>query len=103
MAIEQHTRTQVACKLINFCRLGPRSASFFERPEQPAAAEKVDGRVQQRKIKGWVDQKKREIGVEKKLKQYFREVEILASISHVSQAPSWDQHSHHASAEHNQY
>ncbi|KIV91597.1 hypothetical protein PV10_06116 [Exophiala mesophila] len=82
MAIEQHTRKQIACKLIDLRRLAPRSTSFFGRPEQPEPADKVDTRVQQKKIKKWINQKKREIGVEKKLKQYFREVEILASISH---------------------
>ena len=103
MAIEQHTRKQIACKLIDLRRLAPRSTSFFGRPEQPEPADKVDTRVQQKKIKKWIFQKKREIGVEKKLKQYFREVEILASINHVSRISIIDSTPHHALAEHNQH
>ena len=83
MAIEQGTRTQLACKLVDLRKLGPQSQAKTGRPEQPATAEKVDNRIQLRKVKEWVDQQKRYGSLEKKLKIYYREAEILASINHV--------------------
>lgn len=80
MAIEQWSRGQVACKVVDMRK----PESHFGRPEEPAAAEDVDSRVQMRKVKAWADQQKRQICMEDKLKLYLREVEILASISHVS-------------------
>jgi hypothetical protein len=70
--------------VVDFRKLIPRTENIFGRPEQPAAAEDVDFRVQLRKIKNLAVQKQRERGLEDKLKVYFREVEILASISHVN-------------------
>lgn len=84
MAIEQSTRAQVACKVVDLRKLTPNLQNEFGRPEQPAAAEDVDNKVQARKVKAWADQKKREKGVAAKLKMYFREIDILATISHVS-------------------
>ena len=37
----------------------PGSRTRFGRPEQPAAAEDVDSRVEIRKVKAWADQEKR--------------------------------------------
>jgi hypothetical protein len=85
MAIEQQARVQVACKMVDLRKLMPRRVNRFGHPEQPAAAEDVDSRVQMRKLKDWGKERKRERGVEEKLKLYLREVEILASINHVSQ------------------
>ena len=84
MAIEQSARRQVACKLVDLRMLRPKMQNTFGRPEQPAAAENVDSRIQLRKVKDWGNQQRRGKGLEHKLKIYFREVEILASISHVS-------------------
>lgn len=84
MAIEQKARVQVACKMVDLRKLMPRRVNRFGHLEQPAAAEDVDSRVQMRKLKDWVNERKRERGVEEKLKLYLREVEILASINHVS-------------------
>ncbi|EXJ79912.1 CAMK/CAMK1 protein kinase [Capronia epimyces CBS 606.96] len=82
MSIEQTARTQVACKVVDLRKLTPKLQNQFGRAEQPAAAEYVDNRTQARIVKAWCNQKKREQGVETKLKMYFREIEILASISH---------------------
>jgi hypothetical protein len=70
--------------MVDFRRLIPKPQNMFGRPEQPVAAEDVDIRVQLRKIKDLADQQKRERGLQEKLKVYFREVEILASINHVT-------------------
>lgn len=83
MAVEQVTRSQLACKVVDLRKLMPKSPIQFGRPDQPAAAEDVDSRLQIRKVKAWADQQKRERGLEKKLQAYFREAEILASIRHV--------------------
>lgn len=82
MAIEQHARAQVACKVVELRKIG-RGRSRYGPPERPVPAEDVDILVQQQKIKAWGEQK-RENHLEEKLKLYFREIEILASISHVS-------------------
>ena len=84
MAIEQSARRQVACKTVDLRKLKPKMQNTFGRPEQPAAAEDVDSRAQLRKVKDWCNQQKRGKGLENKLKIYFREAEILASVSHVS-------------------
>jgi hypothetical protein len=92
MAIEQSTRTQLACKLVDLRKLRPQSRARIRRREQSTAAENVDSRIQLRKVKEWVDQQKRYDSLEEnlkiyyrevKLKTYYREVEILASINHV--------------------
>ncbi|OAG38317.1 hypothetical protein AYO21_07437 [Fonsecaea monophora] len=82
MAIEQIARRQVACKVVDLRKLGPRPLLLFGRPEEPAPAEEVDSVAQKRKFKAWVDQRKRENALERKICAYYREVEILTSISH---------------------
>ncbi|EXJ83861.1 CAMK protein kinase [Capronia coronata CBS 617.96] len=82
MALEQTSRTQVACKIVDLRKLTPKLQTRFRRSQRPATADDVDNRIQARKVKAWGDQKKREIGLNPKLKMYFREVEILSSISH---------------------
>lgn len=90
MAVEQTARVQVACKVVDLRQLMPISRTQFGRLEQPAAAGDVDTRVQMRKLKAWIDQQKRENGLEKKLRQYYREIEILSTISHVCPCkPYW--------------
>lgn len=83
MAIEQQSRAQVACKVVDLRRLMEKHFNFYGRSERPAAAEDVDNRAELKKVKTWGDQQKREGRLEDKLKLYFREVEILATISHV--------------------
>ena len=84
MAIEQQTRTQVACKIVDLRRLEDRPLDFLEGLERPSAADDVDNRRELKKVKQWGDQQKREGHLEDKLRIYLREIEILASISHVS-------------------
>ena len=81
MAIQQNTRCQLACKVVDLRKLRPKAK--IGRAEQPAAAEDIDNRVQIRKVKDLTDRCKREGKLEEKMKIYYREVEILASISHV--------------------
>ena len=61
----------------------PGAQTRFGRGDQPAAAEDIDSRVQVRKVKAWAIQQKRKDALEKQLSKYYREVDILASISHV--------------------
>jgi len=84
MAVEQVFRTQLACKVVDLRRLRPRHEARVEYPAPPDAARGADGRVQMRKVKGEADQGKRSDKFEEKIKVYYREAEILASISHVS-------------------
>jgi serine/threonine protein kinase len=82
MAVEQHTKHQVACKVVDFRQLMPGSP-LCKPPDLPAPAEDVDDRAQIRMVKAWGNQQKRKDGLNKQLNKYLREVEILASISHV--------------------
>ncbi|KEF60574.1 CAMK protein kinase [Exophiala aquamarina CBS 119918] len=82
MAIEQRTRVQVACKMVDIRKLIPRRLNRFGHPEQPVPAKDSDSRVQMWKLKDWINERKRGKSVEEKLKLYFREIEILASINH---------------------
>ncbi|KIW71029.1 hypothetical protein PV04_03247 [Phialophora macrospora] len=82
MAIEQTTRYQVACKVVDLRVLMPGAQTIFGRADQPVAAENIDNRVQVRKLKAWAIQQKRKDALERQLSKYYREVEILASISH---------------------
>ncbi|OAL22538.1 hypothetical protein AYO22_07096 [Fonsecaea multimorphosa] len=82
MAIDQMTRRQVACKVVDLRKLGSRSLIQFGRPEQPAPPDEVNSIAQKLKVKAWSNQLKRENALERKLCAYYREVEILASLSH---------------------
>ena len=84
MAIEQKTRSQLACKVVDLRKL--KSKTFIGRKEEPAPADDVDNRIQLRKVRDWGEKQKQGNRLEDKLKVYYREVEILASINHVSQA-----------------
>ena len=84
MAIEQCQRKQLACKIVDLRKLQPPSRTSFERREQPAAAEDIDGRLQLAKVKSWGQKQKKNNRLEEKLKTYYREVDILASLNHVS-------------------
>ena len=83
MAVEQHTRHQVACKVVDLRVLMPGAQTQFGRAEQPAAAEGINTQVQARKVKAWGIQQLRKDALERQLTKYYREVEILTSISHV--------------------
>ena len=83
MAIEQSQRTQLACKVVDLRKLQPPSRMRFGRWERPAAAEDVDSRLQLVQVKSWVQKQKKDGRLEEKLKTYYREAEILASLSHV--------------------
>ena len=86
MAIEQSCRSQLACKMVDLRELQPRVRTQVGRAEQPAAAEDVNSRVQLRKVKALAEQQKKDNQLEGKLGVYYREVEILASMSHVRTA-----------------
>ncbi|KAJ9603739.1 hypothetical protein H2200_011925 [Cladophialophora chaetospira] len=82
MAIEQNARYQVACKVVDLRVLMPGSQTKFGREAQPAAAEDIDNRDQVRQLKTWAIQQKRKNALERQLSKYYREVDILASVSH---------------------
>ena len=84
MAIEQSTRTQLACKIVDLRRLKSSPRTKIGRLEIAAAAEDVDSRVQMAKIKSWGERKQREAHLKQQLRIYHREATILASLSHVS-------------------
>jgi hypothetical protein len=84
MAIEQFQRKQLACKIVDLRKLQPPNRMVFGRWEQPAAAEDVDSRSQLAKVKSWGQKQKKDNRLEEKLKTYYREADILASLNHVS-------------------
>jgi hypothetical protein len=83
MAIEQFQRKQLACKIVDLRKLQSPSRMAFGRWEQPAAAEDIDSRPQLAKVKS-LGQKQKDSRLEEKLKTYYREADILASLNHVS-------------------
>jgi hypothetical protein len=87
MAIKQVQRKQLACKIVD---LRKPSRTSFGRWERPAAAEKVDSRIQLAKVKSWVKKWKKDNQVEEKLKAYYREAFILSSLKHVSCSPGFE-------------
>jgi hypothetical protein len=84
MAIEQAQRTQLACKVIDLRKLRAQNRMKFGRWERPAAAKEANSRLQLVKVKSWGQKQKKDAQFEEKLKTYYREVEILASLKHVS-------------------
>jgi serine/threonine protein kinase len=84
MAIEQFQRKQLACKIVDLRKLPPPNRMAFGHWEQPAAAEDVDSRLQLAKVKSWGQKEKKENRLQEKLKTYYREADILASLNHVS-------------------
>jgi len=85
MAIEQSHRRQLACKIVDLRKLRPPSRIKCGGWECPAAAKDVDSRLQIEKGKSWAGKQKRD-RVEEKVKTYYREAEILASLNHVGLA-----------------
>lgn len=86
MAIEQSQRRQLACKIVDLRKLRPPSRMKFGRWERPAPAKDVDSRLQLEKVKSLDWKHKKDDRFEEKLKTYYREAEILASLNHVSLA-----------------
>lgn len=84
MAVEQKSRLQLACKLVDLRRLVPWKVNRFGPPEQPAAANDLGSQSEKRSLREWVNQQKRGKGVEAKMKLYLSKIEILTSINHVS-------------------
>ena len=84
MAIEQFQRKQLACKIVDLRKLQPSNQAAFRHREQPAAAGDIDNRLQLAKVKSWGQKQKKDNRLEEKLKTYYREVDILASLNHVS-------------------
>lgn len=89
MSINETYRRQVACKLVDLRKLRIRVKPQANYEEQAAAAEDVDNRLQMRKLAVLGDERKKEHLLEDKLAQWYREAEILASISHVSVTNPW--------------
>lgn len=81
MAIEQTTRTQIACKIVDLRRIGP-SKNRVASSNTPHKAEDHDIQTELQKIASWGNQKKREIDLQARLSAYLREFEILCSFSH---------------------
>jgi hypothetical protein len=84
MAIEQFQRKQLACKIVDLRRLQPPNRTSSGRWEQPTTAENVNSRLQLAKVKSWSQKRKKDNRLEEKLKTYYREADILASLNHVS-------------------
>jgi serine/threonine protein kinase len=80
MAIDQTTRTQLACKIVDLRKLRP--GTHFGKKQSPTAADHVNNNSQLRKVKEWGEKQRRENKHDEKLKTYYREAEILASIRH---------------------
>jgi hypothetical protein len=73
MAIEQFQRKQLACKIVDLRKLQP-----------PNRMSNVNSRLQLVKVKSWDQKQKKDNRLEEKLKTYYREADILASLNHVS-------------------
>lgn len=81
MAIEQTTRTQLACKIVDLKKLGPTAVRDCGNEAQETAP--LTGPQSQLKaVRAWAYKQKRQMPVEKKLELYFREFDILSSIRH---------------------
>lgn len=83
MAIEQTTRTQLACKVVDLRRIGRTSEQSGLRQQRQAHSDGY-ARGELRKVRIWADKQKRQIPLEKKFNSYVREFEILSSISHAN-------------------
>jgi len=81
MAIEQTARVQLACKVVDLRKIG---MTWQDKPlpKEPAAADAVHLQAEIQKLRMWASRKKRRVKLEDKLHKYFREIGILASISH---------------------
>ena len=84
MAVNEFQRRQLACKVVDLRKLRPRARARVACKEQYAQAEDVDNRVQLRKLTALANEKRKENLLEDKLMLWYREVDILASIDHVS-------------------
>jgi hypothetical protein len=84
MAIELSQRMQLACKIVDLRKLQLQNRMKFGRWERPAPVEDVDSRLQLVKVKSWGQKQKMNNRLEEKLKTYYREAEILASLNHAS-------------------
>ncbi|KAK5052160.1 hypothetical protein LTR84_002964 [Exophiala bonariae] len=82
MAVEQKSRLQVACKLVDLRKLVPWRVNRFGPPERPTAAKDLGSQSERRSLREWVNQQKRGKGVEAKMKLYLSKIEILTSINH---------------------
>jgi len=81
MAIDQTSRTQLACKVVDLRRIGPmREQSDSRQQAQPRSTGHAKSEL--RKVRTWADKQKRQVPLEKKFNSYMREFEILSSISH---------------------
>lgn len=80
MAVEQTTRTQLACKIVDLRPLQQRMR--FGKIEEPLPADGIDLSGQVRKVRMWGEKQKPENQLIEKLKTYYREAEILANIRH---------------------
>jgi hypothetical protein len=85
MAIEQSHRRQLACKIVDLRKLRTPDRIKSGHWECPAPAKDVDSRLQIEKVKSWARKQKMD-RVEEKIKTYYREAEILASLNHVGLA-----------------
>lgn len=79
MTIEQTTRSQLACKVVDLRKLRP--ACSFGKKVDSLSTDNDSSRMLSKQVKQWGD-KKKEDKLNDKLKTYFREVEILTSIRH---------------------
>jgi hypothetical protein len=84
MAIEQFQRKQLACKIVDLRKLQRPNRMSSGCWEQPATAENVNSRLPLVKVKSWGQKQNKNTRLEEKLKTYYREADILASLSHVS-------------------
>ena len=82
MSLEKKSGSQVACKVIDLHPLFP--SLHIGKKEYPARAEDVDSRVQMRKLKDHIELQRKRKKLERELTRYYREVEILSAIRHVS-------------------
>lgn len=81
LAIEQRSRTQLACKVVDLRQVG--TSRKRKRIFEPLrAVSSTDPKQELVAVQMWADRKKRQIPFQKLLGIYFREFEILSSLNH---------------------
>ncbi|KAK5942019.1 hypothetical protein PMZ80_005971 [Knufia obscura] len=83
MAVEQTSRTQLACKVVDLRHIG-RTREQSQSHHEPRPPPTSRAKSELRQVRVWADKQKRQIPLEKKFNSYMREFEIISSISHAN-------------------
>ena len=82
MAIEQSSKKQIACKIIDLRRFAPRPKVRFGPPPEPIPAANVNSAQQLVKMYDWGKRMKANSACSREVKKLLREASILAKVNH---------------------